>query len=132
MSFIDFLPWNDILFEHIFPRLSILDHFRIRSLNVKSKDCIDEYFSKNKKLDLTYLTNISPMTFHLLTKNNTTFRILILTNCSGWLNDNLFIPIINQCKLIEYIDISSCNLLTDRTVEALVKNSNRLKVRWKK
>lgn len=46
------LSWDDILFQHVLPFLTLKDCFNLRSTSKQCKEFVDSYFTIIKKVDI--------------------------------------------------------------------------------
>lgn len=116
--FLDSLPAEDVLFNHIFPRLEAVDWISLLSTNKAMYNITNAFLSVNKTLSIDPLSPISPATFTILTENATNLRTLTLSKCS-WMTDQLLRPVLRNNKKLNCIDLSCCDGCTEGILQIL-------------
>ena len=57
------LSWDDILFQYIFPYLSLKDCFSLRATSKSYKELVEDYFKVMKKLNITSYKKMNASAF---------------------------------------------------------------------
>ena len=126
-SFLDVLPWEDIIFKYIFPCLNVKELFQVRATCGLCHECVTEYFIKMKRL---VICNMGPkfnsQMFHLITHNNSSLQTVVIRNSSGWIADECIIPVLEHNSGIKHADLSENTSLSDKSLQRLVVMSGRV------
>lgn len=128
------LPWNDVIFDYIFPHLSLRDLIQLRSASQEYRSLIDNYFNQTRVIkygvtneETTGVANLKiwaeerghliipkdgvtfgRKSFEIVTRSLSNLQELHLRNCK-WINDDLLKGIFNHCKhSLKLLDISNC------------------------
>ena len=122
------LPWQDVVYLHIFPKLHLTDLFRLRVASKTSHRCITWYLAVMKQLSLTY-TGPKFNTDHLTAITRTSYMIqdLDLSAAKQWLQNDIVINIIRQNTSMETINIRGCVMLRLGLLEAIGMYCKQLK-----
>lgn len=123
------LLWNDIIFQHIFPLLSIRDLYQLRATGKNYKQLVEAYFSQLKSLHLhsEQLQHFSLEPFKVLSSCCFNIRKLNFTACS-WLSDEVLIDFFTQNKYISDVNLSLCINLSSKCLQPLIVHAKHLRV----
>ncbi|XP_033643844.1 F-box/LRR-repeat protein 15-like [Asterias rubens] len=114
------LPWEDVLITRILPHLTIIDIFRLRSLNKDFCDLVQAYFHHQRSLDWSNITcRASADAFKIATRDVENLQKLVVTNCRGWLTDATLVSIIKRNQRLRHIDLSECSGLSCLTINMI-------------
>ncbi|CAL4182155.1 unnamed protein product, partial [Meganyctiphanes norvegica] len=103
------LPWEDVVFKHIFPYLSTQEHCRLRNV---SKDFLQlqcEYMNKCEKLDFSNC-KMSDEVFAKITSGCEKLKWLSMANCA-WISDQVLMNLLKRNLNLLHMDMSSCTRL---------------------
>ena len=128
------LPWNDVIFDYIFPHLSLRDLIQLRSVSQEYRSLIDNYFNQTRVIkygvtneETTGVANLKiwveerghliipkdgvifgRKSIETITGSLCNLEEMHLYNCK-WMNDNLLKRMFNHCKhSLTLLDISNC------------------------
>ncbi|KAI5755567.1 hypothetical protein M8J77_018025 [Diaphorina citri] len=123
------LLWNDIIFQYIFPLLSIRDLYRLRATSKSYKELVEAYFFQLKSLHLhsEQLTQFGLEPFKVLTSCCFNIRKVNFTACS-WLTDEALINFFTQNKHIVDVNLSLCINLSSKCLQPLIVHAKNLRV----
>lgn len=120
------IPWHDVLFTHIFPKLNLKEIFRLRQVSSELKLAVTEYFKLNKTVELSSMNSVfNSKAFTLLTSEASCIRRLILSNCK-WLTNSCLRPVLEKNKNLVELDISGCSSVTNECLLVLAENAKFL------
>ena len=123
----EILPWEDVIFMQIFRCLPLNSLFHIRGLSHMARTCVDQYFSRYPKVDLTLISKrFTAAAFQTVLCNNTMLQSLILRNCKDWLVDDVMKPVLLHETHLKEVDLTSCSSLSSMTVLRLATNAPKL------
>ncbi|XP_069946801.1 F-box/LRR-repeat protein 15 isoform X3 [Cherax quadricarinatus] len=112
------LPWDDVVFQHIFPYLNVEDLCCLREVSKGFQKLFIDYMSTCKKLDLSDCT-MTNQYFQKITENCTNLQWLSVAKCS-WLSDEPLIALFNRNLHLHHVDLSACSGLTSAALQILV------------
>lgn len=119
-TFMDILPWEDVIFRYLFPRLSLPTLFQLRACSRQMKECTETYFTCCKSVDVSHIsTKITVSAFILATHNNCVLRTLVLRNAKNWLVDAVLVPVFDIATYLVTVDLTGCTTLSNASLEKL-------------
>uniref|UniRef100_A0A8D8LZF2 F-box/LRR-repeat protein 15 n=3 Tax=Cacopsylla melanoneura TaxID=428564 RepID=A0A8D8LZF2_9HEMI len=125
------LLWNDVIFQYIFPLLSMKDLYQLRATNKSYKELVEEYLFQLKSLHLhseqLYLQKFGLDAFQVLSSCCSNLRKVNFTACS-WLTDEVLISFFTQNKHITDVNLSLCINLTSKCLQPLIVHAKPLQV----
>ena len=122
------LPWEDVIFSHIFPRLSILELFRCRGVCRFFREVCDSFFARQRTLNCDEVASrLTPDAFALITRTNSCMQELILNGCKGWLCEVVLVDVLKRNARLSGLDLTACSSLTNWTLFSLAKFNPDLK-----
>lgn len=131
------LPREDVIFQHIFSHLDIIQLFLCRRVCKLFKELCDAYFNVCKCLNCVPAAGrITESAFDFMTRENTNLQDIVLKHCKGWLKDNSFIRVIRRSHRLKKIDLTGCSSLTNTSLFSLahccsfLKNLTLRECRW--
>nr|XP_053657513.1 F-box/LRR-repeat protein 15-like isoform X4 [Cherax quadricarinatus] len=110
------LPWDDVVFQHIFPYLNVEDLCCLREVSKGFQKLFIDYMSTCKKLDLSDCT-MTNQYFQKITENCTNLQWLSVAKCS-WLSDEPLIALFNRNLHLHHVDLSACSGLTSAALQS--------------
>ena len=123
------LPWEDVVFLHIFPHFTIPQLFKFRRVCRFCRDACDSYFAWQRTLDCSRVSSrLTSSAFTLMTKSNSCLRTLVLKNCKSWLCDDVLVEILKRNTRLYELDLTACSSLTNLTLFTLADFNPGLKV----
>ena len=126
-SFFD-LPWEDVVFVHILPHLSLRQLFQCRRVCKVLKEITDTYFKICRKLDCSEVScRLTGPAFDLMTKASTHLQCLRLAYCKNWLDQDALRNILKQNPRLQELDLTGCSSLTNLTLFTLTESCRSLK-----
>jgi len=105
------LPWEDVLFASILPHLEPDDWLALSCTCKAFNKMVKEFTKQNKRLVFQPESG-SAQIFKQLTRHSVSLRVAAFPFCT-WLTDELLQPVVENNLLLERLDISGCNSLTD-------------------
>ncbi|CAH1799963.1 unnamed protein product [Owenia fusiformis] len=114
-SLID-LPWEDVVFRHILPRLRMSSIFKLRTTSRDYLEMVDGFLINMRTLDLSKDLKFNKRAFELVTKGNSSLRKLILKNTKDWLTDSVLVAVIMNNSRLLTIDLTSCTCITNASL----------------
>lgn len=123
------LLWNDVIFQYIFPLLSIRDIFQLRATNQTYKQLVETYLFQLKYLHLhsEELQQFSIDSFKVFSSCCYNIRKVNFTACS-WLTDEVLISFFTQNKNITHVNLSLCINLSAKCLQPLIVHAKYLRV----
>jgi len=121
------LSWEDVLFVSVLPLLPPCDWFRLRAVNRKHFDLVNQFFVRNRRLDLSNNKKVTVGMFKICTEQAENIRYLNLAG-SKWLTDELLRNVIINNPNLRYLNLSECHHCTSGILEAITLNSRCLKI----
>ena len=114
------MPWQDILYRHVFSYLSMRELFVLRAAGPLGYQCIQEYFTCCQCVDVTRLgAKFNQNTFHIITCNNCSLRRLVLRNANNWLSDKVLVPVLAANRKLVSLDLTNCTSITHAAMETV-------------
>ncbi|XP_045137724.1 F-box/LRR-repeat protein 15-like [Portunus trituberculatus] len=104
------LPWQDIIFQHVFPHLSVAELCRLCEVSKTFQKVSNEYFYTCKELDFSNY-NITDDNFQKITSHCRNLQWLSVAGCS-WLSDVPLMIVFKQNKNLVHVNLSKCGNLT--------------------
>lgn len=118
VSFLDLLPWEDVVFQHILTRLHLPEVFRLRAVNSQFLDCVTQYLTTCKSLNLTMVgPYFRAEAFQLVTRDAYCMQRLVLRHAKDWLVDSLLMPVFGVNCRLQHVDLTCCTSLTCASIE---------------
>ena len=119
-DFLDIIPWEDVLFERIFPYLGVQDLFRFRATNSKSKRCVDQYFQVCSKIRLIDCgRDFKKFHFEILSSKMKGLRKVMIRNANSWLTHDIIRPLLLNNKNLKCIDLDGSITLQEKTAQVI-------------
>lgn len=123
------LPWEDVVFPHIFPCFTIPQLFQLRKVCIFFREACDSYFSWQRTLDCSRISSrLTSNAFMLMTKSNSCLRTLVLKNCKSWLSDDVLVELLKRNTRLCELDLTACSSLTNLALFTLAEFNPDLKV----
>ena len=120
------LPWEDVVFLHIFPHFTIPELFNFRKVCQFCRDACDSYFASQRVLDCSQVSSrLTSGALMLMTKSNFSLRRLRLKNCKSWLCDTVLVEILKRNTRLCELDLTACSGLTNLALFAVALYCNR-------
>ena len=127
-TFMDMLPWEDVLYKYVLPRLTLPELFGLRCCSRQANTCVDQYFTCCRCLNLVHVSaRVTPATFRLMTPGNACLQQMILRNCK-WLTDTLVVPVVDPAHLLHTLDLSNCTGLGNASLQKVAISCPNLAV----
>lgn len=122
------LPWEDIIFPHIFNTLSLTQISSCRRVCKTFKDLCDNFFKTCKVLDCSEAKDrLTPEAFDFITRENTSLQRLILKDCKNFVREESLIKVLKRnLKLVE-LDLSGLSCLTNLILFTIGEHCKHLK-----
>lgn len=123
------LPWEDVVFLHIFPHFTIPQLFKFRRVCRFFREACDSYFAWQRSLDCSLVSSrltVSALT--LITTANSSLRLLILKNCKSWLCDNVLVEILKRNSRLHVLDLTACSGVSNLALYTLAEFNPGLRV----
>ena len=118
--FSDAIPWQDVLYVYVFPRLSLKTLCRLLAVSRQLNDCVRRYFHVCTAFSLTEVgSRFNAVPFEKLTAGNTLIQSLALPNAGDWLSDSILKPVIDANCRLSKIDLTHCTMLSDASLATL-------------
>lgn len=123
------LPWEDVVFLHIFPHFTIPQLFKFRKVCKFCQDACDSYFAWQRVLDCSQVSSrLTSSALTLITKSNFSLRLLILKNCKSWLCDTVLVEILKRNTRLCELDLTACSGLTNLALFTLAECNRGLRI----
>ena len=106
------LPWEDLVFSHILPKLNLADLCRLRQTCKTMQKCITGYFSVMKHLELTYTgPRFTARHLQRITEDSRNIQSLDLSAAKRWLDNKDVLAIVCNNQCLESINLHGCSFL---------------------
>lgn len=116
------LPQEDVIFQQIFSRLSIIQLFLCRRVNRLFKELCDAYFRVWKSVDFAPVANrMTESAFEMITQESTNLQEILVKHCKSWLRESTFVGILQRNHRLKKLDVTGCSSLTNVTLSSLAK-----------
>ncbi|XP_068706410.1 F-box/LRR-repeat protein 15-like [Montipora capricornis] len=123
------LPWEDVIFLHIFPHFTIPQLFNCRKVCKSFREACDSYFAWQKTLDCSQVSSrLTAKAFSLITQANSSLQVLVLKNCKSWLDEAVLVEILRRSTRLCELDLTACSSLTNLTLFTVAEFNLALKV----
>ena len=123
------LPWEDVIFLHIFPHFSIQQLFKCRRVSRFFREVCDSYFAWQRSLDCSEVSSrLTTNAFSLLTKASSSLQLVVLKNCKGWLDEASLVEVLKRNPRISELDLTACSSLTNLSLYTLAEFNSGLRV----
>lgn len=123
------LPWEDVIFLHVFPHLTIPQLFKCRRVCKFFREACDSYFAWQKTLDCSRVcSRLTASAFSLITTANSSLQVLILKNCKSWLDETVLVQILKRNNRLCELDLTACSGLTNLSLFTLAEFNRTIKV----
>jgi F-box/leucine-rich repeat protein 15 len=123
------LPWEDIVFSHIFNTMSLSQISLCRRVCKTFKDICDNYFKTCRVLNCSEAKDrLTPEAFDFITRGNTSLQRLILNNCRNSVSEGVLVKILKENPNITHLDLSGLSSLTNLTLFTIAEHCKMLKV----
>ena len=120
LSAFDTLPWDDVIYIYIFPRVSLQTLFFLRRVNSNWNCCVAEYFRVCQCYDFTDVgPRFNVRAFRIALGRNVAVRRLNLSNNRDWLVDGTLQPVLQANSRLAKLNLTRCSTLTSLTVLTL-------------
>ncbi|ELU17013.1 hypothetical protein CAPTEDRAFT_118503 [Capitella teleta] len=114
------LPWEDVLFPHVFIFLGINDLFKVRATCSLGHQCVEEYFTCIMVVNTVRLSSkFNAESFRIVSSNARCIRRLLLRNCKTWLTDRELVPVLGANQKLLSIDLTNCTNVTNSSIQKL-------------
>ncbi|XP_068202470.1 F-box/LRR-repeat protein 15 isoform X2 [Palaemon carinicauda] len=110
------LPWDDVIFRHIFPKLSAADLCRLRRVCQEFLELHIQYMASCTHLDLSKSTMTNEV-FQKLTSPCKCLRWISVASCN-WIVDVSLIQLFNNNPHLLSINLSGCEGLSGAALQA--------------
>ncbi|KAK8753089.1 hypothetical protein OTU49_002421, partial [Cherax quadricarinatus] len=120
------LPWDDVVFQHIFPYLNVEDLCCLREVSKGFQKLFIDYMSTCKKLDLSDCT-MTNQYFQKILVIKCKLKALLLANCQ-WLSLDCWKAIIQHQSDLQHISTANSSDVDIQTLEQFFCKFSRLKV----
>ncbi|XP_068202468.1 F-box/LRR-repeat protein 15 isoform X1 [Palaemon carinicauda] len=118
------LPWDDVIFRHIFPKLSAADLCRLRRVCQEFLELHIQYMASCTHLDLSKSTMTNEV-FQKLTSPCKCLRWISVASCN-WIVDVSLIQLFNNNPHLLSINLSGCEGLSGAALQSAVVNCKKL------
>lgn len=123
------LPWEDVVFLHIFPQFTIPQLFKLRRVSRFCREACDSYFAWQRALDCSQVSSrLTARALTLITKANSSLRLLVLKNCKSWLCDTVLVDILKRNTRLHELDLTACSGVSNLALFTLAEFNPSLKV----
>ncbi|XP_050710876.1 F-box/LRR-repeat protein 15-like isoform X2 [Eriocheir sinensis] len=119
------LPWHDVIYQHIFPRLSVVELCRLAAVSRAFHRVSKEYFHTCKEIDVSDY-NMTDDDFRMITLECRNLQRLSVARCS-WLSDGPLITLFRQSPNLVYVDLRGCCSLNGGALQILAVKCKKLK-----
>ena len=121
------LPWQDVIFSHIFPYLSLSDISRCRRISKMFNDLCISFFKCCHRLDCSLVANrITERAFSRITRESSHLQILILENCKSAIQDETLMELLQRNSQLTYLSLNGCNGLSNKCLRNVGQNCPKL------
>lgn len=135
LSGVDFLdlPWEDVVFSHIFKYLKISQIFNCRRVSKTFKKLCQNYFDSCRILNCSELGSrgktvlVPAKAFKLMVQNNTSLQQLTLKGCKDTVNDGIIVDVLRRSPRLLSLDLSGLLHLTNLVLFVIAENCQNLK-----
>ena len=125
------LPREDVVFQHVFSRLDIVQLFQCRRVCKLFKEICEAYFRAWKVLDCASVASrMTEQSFELITRDSTKLQQIILKYCKSWLRESSFVEILKRNDRVQKLDLTGCSSLTNVSLFSLASFCLSLKELW--
>ncbi|XP_031563603.1 F-box/LRR-repeat protein 15-like [Actinia tenebrosa] len=108
------LPWEDIIFPHIFNTLSLTQISSCRRVCKTFKDLCDSFFKTCKVLDCFEAKDrLTSKAFDFITLENTSLQRLILKDCKNFVREESLIKVLKRNSKLISLYLSGLSCLTN-------------------
>ena len=112
------IPWEDVLYRHVFSYLSMNDLFMLRATGKLGHQCVQDYFTCCPCVNVTRLgPKFNEKTFHIITSDNCSLRRLVLRNAKNWLTDKVLVPVLGANQKLVSLDLTNCTSVTNASMQ---------------
>ncbi|KAK4303302.1 hypothetical protein Pmani_024686 [Petrolisthes manimaculis] len=118
------LPWQDVIFQHILPHLSVKDLCRLRGTSKMFLHMFNDYMASCKRLDFTGF-RVSEQGFKKVVENCENLQRLSMADCD-WVTDALLMPVFRNNTSLLYVDLCRCKGLSGAAFQILVVKCKKL------
>lgn len=112
------LPWQDVIFSHIFRYLSLSDISRCSRVSKLFCELCLNFFKVCHLLDCSMVANggrrITETAFTRITLQSCHLKVLILENCKNICSDAALVLLFRRNPQLSCLDLSGCNGLTNK------------------
>ena len=120
------LPWEDVVFSHIFCYLSLSDIARIRRTNRAFNELCLTYFKCCNNLDCSPVSNrLTTGAFAQITKDSRCLKTLGCGNCKAF-KDSTLVDIFRRNPNLISVNLDGCNSLTNQSLLTLAECAGNL------
>lgn len=113
------LSWDDILFQHVLPFLTLKDCFNLRSTCKLCRELVDSYFAIIKNINISLLKTFNGPAFNVFVENCRSIRHINLAYCN-WFEDKLLKRLFYNNEHLSYVNLSGCLGLTSACLQPLI------------
>jgi len=122
------LPWEDVIFKHIFPSLDLKTLFSIGSTSSTYREMTEEYFKMSKIINIgKHGAKVTEKALGFLLKENKCCQKLILKNCKSSLNCKILEPMLERNRHLVHLDLTQCTSLTNNSLQTLAVNCRKMR-----
>ena len=115
------LPWQDVVFAHIFCYLSLSDIARIRRTSRSFNELCLTYFKYCVNLDCFPVSSrVTEDAFAQITKNSCCLKRLSVENCKSF-KDATLLGLLQRNSNLTLLNINGCNSLSNASLFAITK-----------
>ncbi|KAG0725292.1 F-box/LRR-repeat protein 15 [Chionoecetes opilio] len=119
------LPWQDIIFQHIFPHLSVAELCRLCAVSKAFQNVSNEYFYTCKQMDVSY-HRINDDQFQKIISRCRNLHWLSVAGCA-YLSDAPLMVGFKQNPNLVHVDLGKCDNLTGGALQVLAVRCKKLK-----
>jgi hypothetical protein len=134
------LSWDDILFQHVLPLLTLKDCFSLRSTSKLCRELVDSYLTRIKDVNVALFKTFNGPAFQvrrnrcsaLVVHTDTTIAWVFKERClktSCALNQTFLFNLqvlVENCWNIRRLNVAYCNWLEDKLLKPLLCNNKYL------
>ncbi|XP_042232030.1 F-box/LRR-repeat protein 15-like isoform X4 [Homarus americanus] len=122
------LPWDDVIFRHIFPLLKVADLCHLQGVSKDFQQLYIDYMCSCEKLDFSECTMTNSSLQKVLVVNCKNLQTLLVGNCGNWFSMGCWQVITQHQSQLRHINTASCWDINDRTLGEFFHKCNKLRV----
>lgn len=114
------LPWDDVVFLHIFPCLDLKALFCLAGGCSILRQMVHTYLKKMRIVNIgKYGSRFTEQALNFLLGQLCACQKLILKNCKSTLTDSILSLALKNNNMLKHLDVSNCSGLSDHSLQSL-------------